>query len=602
MSSLELLQVTLLFALLIASSIGPGYYLTQLFSNMLKINIESKWGLIQTGIYLATGVTIFSYTAMILGIITQFTKTNLLILLTIFLIFSTNSLFALCKELISYIKLIKFQPVNHLLNFVLIALLSTLYLASMQPPHTSDELNYHLPQAQEIVDSHHVDVMFGGHFFYGNIPKMMEILYAAAISISSYQLAHLTHYAFLLAFIAIIYGVMKKLFEERTAVLVSILLLMYDDLTWNMTSGFVDGAAFVMEIAGLLLTLTYLQLKTKKESEFLLYSGITFGIAATIKYSVFITIFYVGMLLLPYLKKEWKNIVIPAVLLGGFWYLKNLFIFGNPFYPLYLGHKGVTPEAYQGLMNAIQQFVPRDWPHFVSKIRYFAELARLPVLISFLAAPLVLLVNKARQFNFLLFVYSASYLGYWFLLGTHQLRFIAPAAMAALILLGIILGRINNFLLLAAAGALAFFMMITPYFDQTVWSYYWGTKLHLVERQYALGNLSKDEFLTREFGCYYQSINYLNLVSSDAVVADNWSQGIEFNVPFYSIGNTFNTADKLDNNDYWLINGPARRRHIIREEDYFKASGKIFGKLDEQVRSSWSLVKTFGDCEIYQKI
>ena len=50
-------------------------------------------------------------------------------------------------------------------------------LAALAPPTQPDELSYHLPQAEVIVHTDRLPLTLGGHYFYGNIPKLIEVLY-----------------------------------------------------------------------------------------------------------------------------------------------------------------------------------------------------------------------------------------------------------------------------------------------------------------------------------------------------------------------------------------------------------------------------------------
>jgi hypothetical protein len=113
---------------------------------------------------------------------------------------------------------------------------------------------------------------------------------------------------------------------------------MYQDLTWNVSSGFVDGAAFCLEIMGLLYTLSYLN-NQKGDSHDIRLAGLLIGSGLAIKYSVGITAVFATIVLLP----NWRvvfELIRSAILMGGFWYGKNLILFGNPTYPLYFWSQG----------------------------------------------------------------------------------------------------------------------------------------------------------------------------------------------------------------------------------------------------------------------
>jgi hypothetical protein len=75
----------------------------------------------------------------------------------------------------------------------------------------------------------------------------------------------------------------------------------------------------------------------------------------------------------------------------------------------------------------------------------------------------------------------------------------------------------------------------------TIISSYLRKKLHVVERQHALGNISETEFLRRKFGCQYEVIEFLEKNNLIGDVIDNWSVWHAPSVSFYAKNNTFRT-------------------------------------------------------------
>ncbi len=584
MSALALIQVTLLFIFSLITFAGLGTRIMAIFEKLLLTKQSDRLEIEEVGINLAVGTVVYGYLSLSLGWLNQFTRNNLLILLAVCFIWGVPKI-KLPK--LSF----KFDLLAVVTLMVAAFMLLTVYLAAMQPPYTSDELNYHMPQAQRIVDSHRLDLKFGGHYFYGNIPKLMEVILAAGVALSGYSYAHSLHFVFYVALLFIVFGLMKKEYDLRTAAFAVFLLLMYDDLTWNVTSGFVDGAAFTLEMSALLLAIYYRKAKNIKVT--FVQIGLLLGAGLSIKYSAGFTALYVALITLPYYQ-SWLYLILPAVLMGGFWYGKNLLWFGNPFYPLYFGHKGVSNEEYNSLIANIQEFGARTPASFLKLLSYFRQIPRLPVYTALILAPVSLLVKDKRRSTALLVGYLVLYLLYWFFLGTHQLRFIAPGAMAALILLAITLAKVNGKLLLTGLLIIAVYAGKTPYFDQTVGSYFWSTKFHLTERQYALGNLTQDEFLYRWYGCYYSAVEYMNTVEGDGDVADIWSQNVDFNVPFYATRHAF--VYGLEPANYLYVRQSAKDQFTARFPENAKKIREYENEFINKAELSWSK----DDCQIYR--
>ncbi len=81
--------------------------------------------------------------------------------------------------------------------------------------------------------------------------------------------------------------------------------------------------------------------KPKKQESYFLKLGIFTGLLIGVKYS---GILYALALLFVYRKKLWTKIsfsrltyfLIPVIILGVSWYIRNYFVTGNPFYPVYI--------------------------------------------------------------------------------------------------------------------------------------------------------------------------------------------------------------------------------------------------------------------------
>src|SRR5262249_38648119 len=89
----------------------------------------------------------------------------------------------------------------------------------------------------------------------------------------------------------------------------------------------------------------------------------------------------------------------------GVWFVKEPIRYGNPFYPLYFGHRGVSEVAYRGLIDAIQQFGPRTLHAFLRVPYHYARVQDILVFLSFYVAPFALLIPRARRLLGVLLAY-----------------------------------------------------------------------------------------------------------------------------------------------------------------------------------------------------
>lgn len=585
MTHLEFLIVFLHFILSVLLALGLGLFLIE---TLIKIfHIEKKDlqnnSAVLGGASILIGLGSLGYIGLIVGLIGQFNNRVIFPILIVISVISFRRLYnylsLLSRQIVSISKSMKNDYLSLIYSSFIFFALGWLYLAAMQPPVTVDELAYHLPEAQLIVASQTVPLNVGGHFFYGNIPKLMEIIFAGAIIFSGYTLTHALNFLFFLSFLLITGGLLIRRYGIQTSLVAILFILSFNDLTWNATVGYIDAASVALELSALLLALDWLKTRARQT---ILISAVLIGLSLSIKYSALFTLIFIALIITWTTIREKRRfavitkVILPfgllAFLFSGFWYVKNFLLFGNPLYPLYFGHKGVDEAQYLSLINAIQQFGPKTFENFLDiPKKYLVPFPlNLPVFFSLYLAPISVFIRKGRELHLPLFIYFSSYSIYWFFLATHQKRFLMPAVIAALILTAILLTRLNRKILLcltvfAVSGLFIYFDTIQSYFaDKT---------------KYALGLESKSEFLNRKLGCQYSVIE--NLISNklEGNVVDNWSVWHDLSSDFYSPNNKFiNFVFPVDTSNFDIVKR-------LKQQDiryiYFKTNVKIAHLADQ---------------------
>ena len=613
MSIVFFVQTLLWFLLIMSASVGVG-------GLMLKIlkaeNPEFAWD--QLGTRLAVGLGTIGYISYTLALLGKFQRETIIVLTVL------GSLVGLsyCLKLVingilwtkTYLRKKTYDWISIATLLLGLVVAVSLYLSAMQPPHATDELHYHFPEAKNIVTTGKVNWDFDGHYFYGNIPKLMEVIFAYGMIVGEYPLAHALNLAVSLSFIFIVLGVVKRHFGLKSAALAILLILLFEDYTWNATVGFVDAATVSMEIGSLLYIVEWY---VGRQRKFLIWAGCLIGLALGMKYSPMATgLFSVLVVMAGALKKSIKNLSIYGLMVltfGGVWYIKNLALYLNPFYPMYFGHVGVPNETYLGLMAAIQQFQPKTIQTFVHLIDHYRRYTEITVYASLFLAPLALLVKRERVFIKLLTAYYLLYIPYWFY-STHQIRFLMPAIVVASILTAVIVAQyLNKKTILYLVGLTIIVGLIWPNWAITVWHRYWNTKLHLVERQYALGNISETEYLSREFGCQYKVVEYLKRNKIEGKILDNWSVWHDPSVSYFSTQNKFvvwtrppgatQTASELakEQGIKYLYLKTSTRRRYLDDPDLTVEKTKLPKTNTEQALLKNSLlIYENGECQLYQ--
>ena len=404
------------------------------------------------------------------------------------------------------------------------------FTAALAPPWLGDAIAYHLPQAREIASTHHLPANVGGHFFFGNIPKLVEVLFAEALVFSRAELAQCVDFAILGSFLLFTFGLVRDLFNRWTAILAVLLLLLYEDLLVYATTAYIDAATVSFEAGSVLAIAAWIQWRSR---QYVTLAPLLIGFALSAKYSTASTAVFllvvVGATILAS-RDDRRRMLAPASRLAlvaiaacAYWYGKNLIRFGNPVYPLYFGHPGVDEEGYKRVLSYIQQFGPRTIGAFIRIPTHFLEVTNFVPFLSFFVAPFALFVRTSRRATLLLLCYVVLYIPYWFFLATQQIRFLMPALVIAIILIAVVVtnAALPARALAVAAAAVAAISLHSNALARNVLVV--AVDSPQVENiHYAFSSRSRDNYLSAKLGCQYDAITYLDRQPPGKVI-DNWS-------------------------------------------------------------------------------
>jgi len=489
------------------------------------------------------------------------------------------------------------------------------YAIALAPPFAPDALAYHLPEAEILVHSHRLGMNLGGHWHYGNLPKLIEVLWAEAGAFLEYPLAQTLHMSIVGAFLLVAFGLLRELYGARVAILAVAIIAAYPDLVQVADTPMIDGAVVAFELAGFLCVIAWAQGRRLQD---LGWAAVLLGLALATKYSPAPTVLYacavVGVLL--WRRSGWRGGAPIAATLAaitfvaaGFWYVKNLVRLGNPAYPLFFGHRGVSDAAYQDALGNIQRFGPRTLSAFLRIPIRFENVLYLPEFLAFFTAPFALLVRHSRLASALLFAYCAVYTPYWFFLATHQIRFLMPALVAGLVLLSVVAVAIAEAVPRRVfAFGLGFGVVLVAAASLRVGLSDVRKSAGLPHGfpQYQVGAISGDEYLGRNLGCSYSMLSYLRQNRLPGNVIDNWSTWHDVSVTFYATDNRLEDfagpprrAGALDLR--YIYFKPAIKQAFFADRNPFVASYKRqrAGVEADLLRRS-KLVWSDGACRLYR--
>lgn len=547
------------FPILIAVLIGNvAFIIGRVILNFFKLE-SFKHGIQSSSLSILIGYSIIAYLSLGLSLIGPLNKFVIWGIFIVIFCLGRRFIFCLYKQSYEFIKIRpKYDVVEKSLLILLIGCFLFYLSSALVPPYRTDAIAYHLPEAKEIA-VHGIRVLWVVGSFFGNLPILMETLYASLYVVCGFTVINLTHYFILIAALFFVYDFMRLAFNKKAAMLSILGIFTIYELFVDATSAYIDAAMIAYEIVGFLLLILWMQNKNKV---FLLISGALYGLAAAIKYNALYGLVIACLLLLVHslskkagFKEIIKNILLFSLaifIMAGFWYIKNFLLYGNPTYPFYFGHVGYTDQRYMDTINTIKLFsVDRSLLNFVTlPFHFFLSSYHLSSLLVFFFWPVLLIFSfkKIKENAFLMFasLYVLIYLMVWFFFATHQIRFVLVPIIMLFMFFGVqfeiflreVLSIINYKILIVVGLAV---LLLFGYKVITAKSNYF-LEVKKTELSYILGKYSKADFYEhRNLGTIYKVSEYINSNYHDTKFLNIWGDS-DF---FISSNNRFISPEKV---------------------------------------------------------
>ncbi|CRI64591.1 conserved membrane hypothetical protein [Thiocapsa sp. KS1] len=215
--------------------------------------------------------------------------------------------------------------------WVLLILLSVIPLLTraLQIPFQFDELMYHLPTARDWAREGGLTV--NESLRYPLSAFNFHLLYAAALVLGNDVFAHLIH-AFAGVLVAVgVFSVGRRYFDRRVGFLAAVQTIVAT--LWFYETAYVDlgvGLFLFFGFAALALA------REQRDARWIYVAAFFAGLAVGTKYQ---GLFYLPVLALLVLAVERRpSVLVRAALVlffvGGYWYLRNLWVSGDPLHPI----------------------------------------------------------------------------------------------------------------------------------------------------------------------------------------------------------------------------------------------------------------------------
>ncbi|HEY8316278.1 MAG TPA: hypothetical protein VIG35_05385 [Gaiellaceae bacterium] len=390
------------------------------------------------------------------------------------------------------------------------------WLAALAPPVQDDELRYHLAEARSLAYTHSLHLALGHDQIYGNLPTLLETLYGEALTIDGVPLTHLVHLTLAASLIVLAAGVAKRLWGVRAAGLTVAALALYAEFIDISITGLIDSGEAAFEAGAVLLLALW---AVEREDELAVGAALLIGYALATKYTALPMAALAAILVATICIREraWRlatGLAGIAVVGCAYWYGKNLIRFGNPVYPLFLGHPHVSASDYDRFLRLVHAFGPRKMSAFLLVPSRFSNYANATAGLGMVIAPLALLARGSRRASALLLTYAAFYTTYWFWLGTHQTRFLMSAVVVTIVLasgaIGAARGPLGVLAVVVVAGTFVVGSRVHLQLFRTAPDTAVRSWLSTDKSGYALGIESTSAFLHHFFGCQVDAVAELD--------------------------------------------------------------------------------------------
>lgn len=213
------------------------------------------------------------------------------------------------------------------------------------PANSGDESFYHFISPSTFLHNYSWANLSVGNHLYQMVPRFLDSMYIITfVATKTYSMARFVQSLIFISSLTAIFLFFMRNFGRTTAIVLSFCYLSMAnvDLPYLITTGLVDGTTAAFHALG---ALCLLQFFLTPQRSWLYQSTAFFALALGTKYSgltFFIVMFcflVVVVLRSPQHRKELLNskalatLTLIFLIFGGFWYVKNLILTGNPTYP-----------------------------------------------------------------------------------------------------------------------------------------------------------------------------------------------------------------------------------------------------------------------------
>jgi len=245
------------------------------------------------------------------------------------------------KEGVIFLKTLWFFKVPILIIF---PFLPAVFVKSSLPPYYWDEMAYHYIAPSALANL--TPIKYLGSL-YGDIPRILDLFWQIVFTLfHTYSVARLFHFTILATSMIYAYAVLKKNFGLLAGFLfVFVFFSLPQDIIFTSTLGYIDVGAYSFLLIAVVSALDFL---INLDKGALFYTFIFWSMNLGTKYtgvSSFVSFLVLFFLIIIWKRNVYKkffswryliNLATLFLVFGGYWYVKNFVLFGNPIFPFIL--------------------------------------------------------------------------------------------------------------------------------------------------------------------------------------------------------------------------------------------------------------------------
>lgn len=215
------------------------------------------------------------------------------------------------------------------------------YIRASLPPYYSDEMAYHFISPAQL---NRLKTWSFASGVYDMIPRLLDTFFLLGFSLTKTQvIGRSVHFLILITSLLFVFRILKTEFGKVSAfIFLFAFWSLPQDIVFCSTLGFVDVAGYSFILIATVAGIFFLR---SPSQDLLVYSFLFWGMSLGTKYAALtffisflvVSIIWVRVFWREYFhlfsRKTFFKISFVFCVFGGFWYLKNLFLTGNPIYP-----------------------------------------------------------------------------------------------------------------------------------------------------------------------------------------------------------------------------------------------------------------------------